>query len=237
MATPLGICPTLARTRREEKGGRNMKQGPFRIGVGGPVGSGKTALVERLVPSLVEIGASTAVITNDIVTQEDALHVRRTLQGILAPERVVGVETGSCPHAAVRDDPSMNLAVLAELSERFPDLDYVLLESGGDNLTLTFSPLLVDYTIYVADVADGDKIPRKRGAGLIRADLLVINKVDLAPFVGADLTVMERDAWLVRRGRPTLFTNCRTGEGISAVVAAVLDAAQQFRSRQPIGSR
>ncbi len=196
----------------------------FRVGVGGPVDSGKTALVERLVPALLARGLSVAVITNDIVTQEDARHVRQTLRGILDPDRVVGVETGACPHAAVRDDPSMNLAAVAELQARFPDLDLILLESGGDNLTLTFSPALVDYYLYVADVADGDKIPRKRGPGLIRADLLVINKVDLAPYVGADLERMAREASEVRQGRPVLFTNCRTGEGVAAVVEALLAA-------------
>src|SRR5438132_541573 len=152
----------------------------LRVGVGGPVGSGKTALIEVLVPRLVAAGQEVLVITNDIVTTEDAEHVRRTLAGVLAPERVVGVETGTCPHSAVREDPSMNLLAAAELEGRLPGADWLFLESGGDNLTLTFSPALVDVSIYVADVAGGEKIPRKRGPGLIRADLLGINKTDLA---------------------------------------------------------
>jgi urease accessory protein len=188
-----------------------------RIGIGGPVGSGKTALVEALVPLLLAAGHTPLVITNDIITFEDAEHVRRTLTGVLDPDRIRGVETGACPHTAVRDDPTMNLAMAAELERRYPDGDVLLLESGGDNLTLTFSRALVDFTVFVIDVAGGDKIPRKRGPGLVRADLLVINKVDLAPYVGASLAVMERDARLVRGAGPFLFTNCRTGDGVVAV--------------------
>lgn len=189
-----------------------------RIGVGGPVGSGKTALIEQIVPRLIADGWRVLVVTNDIVTREDAEHVRRTLDGILEAERICGVETGACPHSAVREDPSMNLAAIADLTARFPDTDVIFIESGGDNLTLTFSPALADYTIYVCDVAGGDKIPRKRGPGLIEADLLVINKADLAPYVGASLEVMARDSRLVRGERPFLFTNCKSGEGIDAVL-------------------
>ena len=194
------------------------------IGIGGPVGSGKTALIEVLVPRLMADGISPLVITNDIVTREDAEHVRRTLAGTLDPERVQGVETGCCPHTAVRDDPTMNLAAVAEMEARYPDAQLMLLESGGDNLTLSFSRALVDFAIFVIDVAGGDKIPRKRGPGLIQADLLVINKIDLAPYVGASLEVMERDARLVRGERPFLFTNCRTGQGIDAVLRAIEQA-------------
>ena len=183
----------------------------FRVGVGGPVGSGKTALIERLVPRLMAAGRSVLVVTNDIVTREDERHVKATLAGVLDEHRIVGVETGA----------SMNLAVLAELEAAYPDADLVLLESGGDNLTLTFSPELVDHSFYVIDVAGGDKIPRKRGPGLILADLLVINKVDLAPYVGADLGVMERDARLVRGDRPFLFTDCRAATGLDAVLAHI----------------
>lgn len=188
-----------------------------RVGIGGPVGSGKTALIEALVPVLLEHGHRPVVITNDIFTQEDAAHVRRTLAGVLDPERVVGVETGSCPHTAVRDDPTMNLAAVEEVTERFPDADIVLLESGGDNLTLTYSPALADDFIFVIDVAEGDKIPRKRGPGVTHSDLLVINKMDLAPYVRASLEVMERDARQVRGNRPFVFTNCLTGEGLRDV--------------------
>jgi urease accessory protein len=195
------------------------------VGVGGPVGSGKTALIERVVPLLVARGRSVVVVTNDILTREDEMHVKRTLHGVLAEERVMGVETGTCPHTAVREDPSMNLAALAELDARFPDTDFAFVESGGDNLTLTFSPELVDLYLYVIDVAGGDKIPRKRGPGLVLADLLVINKVDLAPQVGADLEIMRRDSELVREGRPFVFSNCRTGEGVDAIVAFLETAA------------
>jgi urease accessory protein len=194
----------------------------MRVGIGGPVGSGKTALVEQLVPRLLARGVEPVVITNDIVTTEDAEHVRRTLDGILDPDRIVGVETGSCPHTAVREDPTMNLDALEKLNARFPTAHVALVESGGDNLTLTFSRRLVDYSIYVVDVAGGDKIPRKRGPGLIRSDLLVINKVDLAPYVGASLEVMARDSTIYREGRPFLFTNCKTGEGVDAVLDALL---------------
>jgi urease accessory protein len=192
-----------------------------RIGIGGPVGSGKTALIEALVPRLIAAGRRPLVVTNDIFTEEDALHVRATLAGVLAPERVVGVETGSCPHTAVRDDPSMNLDAVAGLTRRFPDADVVLVESGGDNLTLTFSPALADYFIFVIDVAEGDKIPRKRGPGVTGSDLLVINKIDLAPHVRADLDVMARDAGAVRGERPFVLTNCFTGHGLHNVMTRI----------------
>jgi urease accessory protein len=190
-----------------------------RIGVGGPVGSGKTALIEALTPQLIAMGLKVLIITNDIVTTEDARHVQRSLRGVLNEDRILGVETGACPHTAVREDPSMNLAAVEEMEERFPDSDVVLIESGGDNLTLTFSPALVDFIIYVIDVAAGDKIPRKDGPGISQSDILVINKTDLAPHVHASLEVMEADSRLMRSGRPFVFTNCLTGEGIADVVA------------------
>jgi urease accessory protein len=192
-----------------------------RIGVGGPVGSGKTALIEAIAPELIGLGLKILVITNDIVTTEDAGHVRRVLKGVLAEDRIVGVETGACPHTAVREDPSMNLAAVEEMEERFPDSDVILIESGGDNLTLTFSPALVDFFIYVIDVAAGDKIPRKDGPGISQSDILVINKTDLAPYVQASLEVMQADSKLMRGDRPFVFTNCRTGEGILEVVALI----------------
>src|SRR5215470_15530822 len=192
-----------------------------RIGIGGPVGSGKTAIVEAITPRLLDIGLKVLIVTNDIVTTEDAKHVQRTLKGVLIEERILGVETGACPHTAVREDPSMNLAAVEDMEARFPDSDIVLIESGGDNLTLTFSPALVDYFIYVIDVAAGDKIPRKNGPGISQSDILVINKTDLAPHVEADLDVMARDAHLMRGDKPFLFTNCKTGEGISALVQLI----------------
>src|SRR3954466_9727027 len=189
-----------------------------RIGIGGPVGSGKTAIVEAITPRLLDLGIKVLIITNDVVTTEDAKHVRRTLKGVLLEERIIGVETGACPHTAVREDPSMNLAAVEDMERRFPDTDVVLIESGGDNLTLTFSPALVDYFIYVIDVAAGDKIPRKNGPGITYSDILVINKTDLAPHVGASLEVMAADSQHMRGPRPFLFTNCATGAGIPAVV-------------------
>ena len=203
-----------------------MAQDVLRVGVAGPVGSGKTALIEALVPVLVQRGHRPAVITNDIYTQEDALHVRRTLAGVLDADHVVGVETGSCPHTAVRDDPTMNLAVGAELLDRFPEVDTLLYESGGDNLTLTFSPVLVDLFLFVLDTAEGDKMPRKRGPGITDSDLLVINKIDIAQYVRADVAVMEADARRVRDDRPVALTNSLTGEGVQ-LVADFLDSRRR----------
>lgn len=200
-----------------------------RVGIGGSVGSGKTTLIEQLVPRLMAAGVRVAVVTNDIVTTVDAEHVRAALAGVLPPERVVGVETGTCPHTAVREDPTVNLQVMEELEERFPDTDLMFLESGGDNLTLTFSPVLVDRALFVVDVAGGEKIPRKRGPAVIKADLLVINKIDLAPLVGADLSVMARDAYTVRQGRPVVFTNCLTGEGLDHVVSYLMEEVLPYR--------
>lgn len=194
-----------------------MSHNVLKIGVAGPVGSGKTALIEALVPVLTARGHHPAVITNDIYTQEDAQHVRRTLAGLLDPERVVGVETGACPHTAVRDDPTMNLAAGAEMLDKFPDVDTLLYESGGDNLTLTFSPVLVDLFLFVLDTAEGEKMPRKRGPGITESDLLVINKIDIAEYVRTDVAVMESDARRVRDGRPVVLTNCLTGEGIEYI--------------------
>jgi len=192
-----------------------------RIGIGGPVGSGKTAIVEAITPLLLERGIKVLIVTNDVVTTEDAKHVQRALKGILLEEHIVGVETGACPHTAVREDPSMNLAAVEEMEARFPDGDLVLIESGGDNLTLTFSPALVDFFIYVIDVAAGDKIPRKNGPGISHSDILVINKTDLAPHVGASLEVMDHDARMMRGDKPFLFTNCKTGQGILALVERI----------------
>lgn len=192
-----------------------------RIGVGGPVGSGKTAIIEAITPMLIDMGIRVLIITNDVVTTEDAKHVQRTLKGVLVEERVLGVETGACPHTAVREDPSMNLAAVEDMEARFPDTDLVLIESGGDNLTLTFSPALVDFFIYVIDVAAGDKIPRKNGPGITQSDILVINKTDLAPYVGASLEVMDRDSSFMRGEKPFVFTNCKTGDGIIELVRLI----------------
>lgn len=189
---------------------------PLRVGVGGPVGSGKTALVLALCGALRD-RLNLAVVTNDIYTREDAEFLVR--HGALASDRILGVETGGCPHTAIREDASINLMAVHELSERHPELDLVFVESGGDNLAATFSPELSDLTLYVIDVAAGDKIPRKGGPGIVKSDLLVINKTDLAPYVGADLAVMARDAAKMRGDRPFVFTNLKTGEGLGAVIA------------------
>ena len=189
---------------------------PLKVGIGGPVGSGKTALTEALCLRLRD-ALDMAVITNDIYTKEDAEFLVR--RGALGRERVVGVETGGCPHTAIREDASVNLEAVHGLLTQFPGLELNLIESGGDNLAATFSPELVDAAIYVIDVAEGEKIPRKGGPGITRSDLLVINKIDLAPYVGADLAVMERDARRMRGARPFTFTNLRTGEGLETIVA------------------
>ena len=191
---------------------------PFRIGVAGPVGSGKTALVEALCKRLRD-RYQLAVVTNDIYAQEDAQFLVRA--GALTQERIVGVETGGCPHTAIREDASMNMAAIEQLEQKFRDLELIFVESGGDNLAATFSPELVDATIYVIDVAGGDKIPRKGGPGITKSDLLVINKIDLAPYVGASLEVMERDTLKMRGHKPFAFTNLKTGSGLDAILSFI----------------
>jgi len=192
---------------------------PLRVGIGGPVGTGKTALMDALCKRLRD-RFEIAAITNDIYTEEDAQFLIRS--GALPRERIMGVETGGCPHTAIREDASINLAAIADMVGRFPALDLVLVESGGDNLAATFSPELADLTIYVIDVAAGDKIPRKGGPGITRSDLLVINKIDLAPMVGADLGVMDRDSRKMRGERPFVFTNLKTQQGIDAILDFVV---------------
>lgn len=194
---------------------------PVRIGIGGPVGSGKTALLERLCRCLAA-SYDIAAITNDIYTSEDAAFLTRS--GVLPAERILGVETGGCPHTAIREDASINLAAVDQITARFPGLEFVFVESGGDNLSATFSPELADLTIYVIDVSAGDKIPRKGGPGVTRSDLLVINKIDLAPHVGADLNLMARDAAKMRGTKPVVFSNMRDGTGLEAIVGFLLDA-------------
>lgn len=193
----------------------NSQHGPLRVGIGGPVGSGKTALMEALCKALRD-RYEIAAITNDIYTKEDAEILTRS--GALPPERIMGVETGGCPHTAIREDASINLAAIRQMHDRFPALDIVLIESGGDNLAATFSPELADITVYVIDVSAGEKIPRKGGPGITRSDLLVINKIDLAPLVGASLEVMDRDAGRMRKDRPFVFTNLKAGDGVGVVV-------------------
>jgi urease accessory protein len=187
----------------------------IKIGVAGPVGSGKTALIERLTRKLYN-DYSIGVITNDIYTKEDAEFLTRN--SLLAPERIIGVETGGCPHTAIREDASMNLEAVEEMAQRFPGIEIIFIESGGDNLSATFSPDLADVTIFVIDVAEGDKIPRKGGPGITRSDLLVINKIDLAPYVNADLEVMEHDAQRMRKGKPFIFTNLMSLQGLPELI-------------------
>jgi urease accessory protein len=194
--------------------------GPLRVGIGGPVGSGKTALTERLCKLLSKC-YNVAAITNDIYTKEDAEFLTRA--GALAPERIMGVETGGCPHTAIREDASINLAAVAEMTTRFPGLELIFVESGGDNLAATFSPELADLTLYVIDVSAGDKIPRKGGPGITRSDLLVINKIDLAPLVEASLEVMDRDARKMRGTRPFVFTNMKKNQGVRDIAKFIMD--------------
>lgn len=197
-----------------------MKKPALRLGIGGPVGSGKTALVKTLCAELRD-RFDIAVITNDIYTREDAEFLLR--HEVLSQDRILGVETGGCPHTAIREDASMNLSAVAELSGRFPDLDLIMIESGGDNLAATFSPELSDLTIYVIDVSAGDKIPRKGGPGITRSDLLIINKTDLAPLVGADLGVMDRDAKKMRGDKPFIFSNLKDGTGVADIVSFIVE--------------
>lgn len=190
--------------------------GPARVGIGGPVGSGKTALIERLVAALTKRGVEVAVVTNDLVTHEDAERLKAS--GLIAPERVMAVECGACPHTVIREDPTMNIQAADLLEETFKPLDLILIESGGDNLASTFSLDLVDYWLFVIDVAGGDDIPRKRGPGVLQCDLLIVNKTDLAPYVGVDLERMIREAEAIRKGKPVIQTNCASGAGIETVI-------------------
>lgn len=194
--------------------------GAARVGIGGPVGSGKTALIERLIPAFSARGVSLAIVTNDLVTAEDAERIRRS--GLIDPARVAAVEAGACPHTVIREDPTLNIAAADELEVLFPDAELILIESGGDNLASTFSLDLVDWWMFVIDVAGGDDIPRKNGPGVLKCDLLVVNKTDLAPHVGVDLARMAEEASAVRAGRPLVLTNCRRGEGIDAIVDRIV---------------
>jgi urease accessory protein len=205
--------------------------GPLRVGIGGPVGTGKTALLDRLCKAMRD-DYNVAAITNDIYTREDAEFLTRS--GALTPDRIMGVETGGCPHTAIREDASMNLAAIDEMCKRFTDLDVVFVESGGDNLAATFSPELADITIYVIDVSAGDKIPRKGGPGITRSDLLVINKIDLAPLVGADLGIMDRDARRMRGERPFLFSNLKVNKGIDEVIQFIVDKGGLVRRTRAV---
>src|SRR6476660_5512576 len=196
-----------------------------RVGIGGPVGSGKTMLIEQVVPLLYLKGYKVGIISNDVVSKEDADRMRRNLateRGLMREDLVIGLATGGCPHTAVREDPSINLSVVEELESKHRSLDLILIESGGDNITTTFSPALADYFIYIIDVSGGDKYPRKRGLGIENCDLLVINKIDIAPYAGADLGVMEKDAKAIRGNKPYVFVNCKTGQGIKEVTEHII---------------
>lgn len=188
-----------------------------RIGIGGPVGSGKTMLIEQIVPILKDKGYDVGIISNDVVSKEDAERMRKNLateKGLMSEDLVIGVATGGCPHTAVREDPSINISIVEEMEIKHPNLDLIIIESGGDNITTTFSPALADYFIYIIDVSSGDKYPRKRGLGIETCDLLVINKIDIASYIGADLGIMERDAKIIRGDKPFVFVNSKTGQGI-----------------------
>ncbi len=203
-----------------------MKQNRIpRIGIGGPVGCGKSMLIERIVPVLASKGYRVSIISNDVISKEDADRMRKNLatdRGLLPENLVIGIATGGCPHTAVREDPSLNLSVIEEMEQKYPHLDLILIESGGDNITTTFSPALADYFIYIVDVSGGDKYPRKRGLGIETSDLLIINKIDLASLVDADLNVMEHDAKVVRENKPYIFVNCKTDQGIDQVVQHII---------------
>ena len=196
-----------------------------RLGIGGPVGSGKTMLIEQVVPRLSSRGYKAGIVSNDVVSREDAERMRRSLateRGMMSEDLVVGLATGGCPHTAIREDPSMNISVIEEMESKHRDIDLILIESGGDNITTTFSPVLADYFIYIIDVSGGDKYPRKRGLGIESCDLLVINKIDVAPYVGADLSVMERDAKVIRGSKPYVFVNCKNGQGTEEVTEHIV---------------
>lgn len=196
-----------------------------KVGIGGPVGSGKTRLIERIVPVLIEKGYRCCIISNDVISKEDAERMQRVLSTelkVMPENMIIGIATGGCPHTAIREDPTINLAVIDEIEKKDPSLDLIIIESGGDNVMTTFSPALADYFIYIVDVAGGDKYPRKGGLGIESSDLLVINKIDLASHVGADINVMKRDAQKIREGKPFVFVNCQTGEGIEYVTENII---------------
>ena len=197
-----------------------------KLGIGGPVGSGKTRLIEMLVPILSKKGYRCCIISNDVISKEDAERMQRTLateSKVMPEDMIIGIATGGCPHTAIREDPSINLAVVDEIEQKDPSLDLIIIESGGDNIMTTFSPALADYFIYIIDVAGGDKYPRKGGLGIESCDLLVINKIDLAPHVGADLSIIERDAKLIRINKPYEFVNCKTGEGVQRIAQHIIN--------------
>lgn len=202
-----------------------MTQRIPRLGIGGPVGSGKSMLIEKVVPVLATKGYSISIISNDVISKEDADRMRKNLatdRGLLPENLVIGIATGGCPHTAIREDPSINISVIEEIEEKHPELDLIIIESGGDNITTTFSPSLADYVIYIIDVAGGDKYPRKGGLGIESCDLLVINKIDLAPQVGADLNVMQQDAVRIRKDKPYVFVNCKNNTGIDNVAEHII---------------
>ena len=200
---------------------QTSKNGPARVGIGGPVGSGKTALIEQLIPFFIQRGNEIAIVTNDLVTREDAKRLQQS--GLLAPERVVAVEAGACPHTVIREDPTLNIQAANRLDQEFENLDIILIESGGDNLASTFSLDLVDYWMFVIDTSEGDDIPRKRGPGIVQSDLLVINKIDIAKYVDADIDLMVKEGKEVRNSKPLVLTNCKTGQGIEDVANHIID--------------
>ena len=200
---------------------RVSQNGPARVGIGGPVGSGKTALIEQLIPFFIKRGNEIAIVTNDLVTREDAKRLQQS--GLLAPERVVAVEAGACPHTVIREDPTLNIQAANRLDHEFENLDIILIESGGDNLASTFSLDLVDYWMFVIDTSEGDDIPRKRGPGIVQSDLLVINKIDIAQYVGADVDLMVKEGQEVRSNKPLVLTNCKTGQGIEDVANHIIN--------------